>query len=206
MNAYNYILQNQNKNFSGGIADALAMAQMMKQQNQVGIGNTLLGGNLKDYEQPQMPNAGIPEQPSSIFDKDTLTVNYGDVSKQGGHRNWRNNNPGNIEYGDFAKRMGAIGTDGRFAIFPDMETGYNAQKSLLTSGSYRDLPLSGAISRYAPSSENDVNAYVGSLTNMTGISPSSTIGSLSDEQLNQLVRAMSQVEGMKQGQIINRGA
>jgi hypothetical protein len=45
-----------------------------------------------------------------------------------GPRNRRNNNPGNIEYGPFAKEHGAIGTDGRFAIFPDEETGFRAMK------------------------------------------------------------------------------
>lgn len=29
----------------------------------------------------------------------------------GGSRSWRNNNPGNLEYGKFAKQHGAIGTD-----------------------------------------------------------------------------------------------
>ncbi len=32
----------------------------------------------------------------------------------GGDRNWRNNNPGNIEAGGFADSQGAIGSDGRY--------------------------------------------------------------------------------------------
>ena len=44
----------------------------------------------------------------------------------GGDRNWRNNNPGNLEDGDFARRHGSIGSDGRFAIFPDYKTGKEA--------------------------------------------------------------------------------
>lgn len=46
-------------------------------------------------------------------------------------RNLRNNNPGNIEYGNFAKSQGATSSDGRFAVFPDMETGKQAQIALL---------------------------------------------------------------------------
>ncbi len=46
-------------------------------------------------------------------------------------RGFRNNNPGNIEYGDFAIRMGAVGTDGRFAVFPSPEHGLRASAELL---------------------------------------------------------------------------
>jgi hypothetical protein len=46
----------------------------------------------------------------------------------GGLRNWRNNNPGNIGYGDgkLVKKLGAIGKAGGFAVFPDYETGRKA--------------------------------------------------------------------------------
>jgi hypothetical protein len=46
-------------------------------------------------------------------------------------RSVRTNNPGAIEYGDFARSMGATGSDGRYAVFPDMETGYRAMERLL---------------------------------------------------------------------------
>ena len=158
------------------------------------------------YMQEQKEYTQTDNTMSPIFDKDTLSVNYGGEIKIGGHRNWRNNNPGNLEYGDFAKSKGAIGSDGRFAIFPDMDTGYNAQKALLQSGSYKDLSLQGAIGRYAPSSENDTGRYINSLVKYTGISPDITLSQLDDEQLNQLVRAMSMVEGMKSGETIKGGA
>ena len=48
----------------------------------------------------------------------------------GGSRAWRNNNPGNLEDGKFARDNGAIGSDGRFAIFPDATTGFNAMTGL----------------------------------------------------------------------------
>ena len=41
--------------------------------------------------------------------------------RSGGTRAWRNNNPGNIEGSNFANTHGAIGGDGRFAIFPSQE-------------------------------------------------------------------------------------
>jgi hypothetical protein len=84
----------------------------------------------------------------------------GQEMRTGGSRSWRNNNPGNINYGDFAKRMGAIGSDGRFAIFPTYETGRKAKEELIFNGkNYKNLPLSEAIARYAPPSENNTSNY-----------------------------------------------
>ena len=51
------------------------------------------------------------------------------------NRGQRNHNPGNIEYGQFAKDHGATGSDGRFAIFPDAATGYKALDALLATKS-----------------------------------------------------------------------
>ena len=45
-------------------------------------------------------------------------------------RGIRNNNPGNIEYGDWARRHGATGSDGRFAIFESPEQGIAAMVAL----------------------------------------------------------------------------
>ena len=81
----------------------------------------------------------------------------------GGSRAWRNNNPGNLEDGKFARNNGAIGTDGRFAIFPDTATGFNAMASLLATNSYQKLTIEGAINRYAPPNENNVENYLKSI-------------------------------------------
>lgn len=86
-----------------------------------------------------------------------------------GSRSYRNNNPGNIEYGDFAKAHGATGSDGRFAIFPDYQSGRNAQEKLLfESPGYKDLTLGQAINRWAPGSENNVPAYLAAMDKALG--------------------------------------
>ena len=64
------------------------------------------------------------------------SVTIGGQTRSGGDRNWRNNNPGNIEYGPFAMKYGATGSDGRFAIFPTEEQGRMAQDALLKSKNY----------------------------------------------------------------------
>lgn len=90
-------------------------------------------------------------------------------------RNLRNNNPGNIEYGSFAKEAGATGTDGRFAIFPDMETGKKAQIKLLKNYvSKGNNTISKIVRKWNPvsgeNSEKNVSSYEQAWANKMGIS------------------------------------
>ena len=71
------------------------------------------------------------------------------VGAGGGTRADRNNNPGNIEYGEFAKSQGATGSDGRFAIFPDREAGFKAAENLLGGKGYAGKTLGQIGARWA---------------------------------------------------------
>lgn len=125
----------------------------------------------------------------------------GSVVKQAGARNWRNNNPGNIEYGAFAQRMGAIGSDGRFAVFPDYETGRRAKAALIFEGrGYRDLSLTEAISRYAPPTENDTGAYQRSVLGAVG-GANRKMSEYSPAERDAILNAMQRVEGFKVGTV-----
>lgn len=91
-----------------------------------------------------------------------------------GSRPARNCNPGDIEYGKFALAHGAIGTDGRFAIFPDEATGFAAMRALL-KGAYLGLTVQQAIAKWAPSSENNDAAYVDHVCEWTGLTPETVL-------------------------------
>ena len=117
----------------------------------------------------------------------------------GGSRAWRNNNPGNLEYGKFARNHGAIGTDGRFAIFPDTATGFKAMASLLATNSYQKLTIEGAINRYAPPNENNVENYLKSIERQTGFLRSTPMNNLSKDNLLNLAKAMAKHEGNMSG-------
>jgi hypothetical protein len=72
------------------------------------------------------------------------------------------NNPGNLEYGDFAIANGTTGSDDRVAIFPSMEAGRAAQQELLRDSYVRkglDAPRH-IIAKQAPASENDQSAHL----------------------------------------------
>ncbi|MCD9228933.1 hypothetical protein ACPPTR_10495 [Ralstonia pseudosolanacearum] len=87
-----------------------------------------------------------------------------------GPRNLRNNNPGNIEYGAWAKAHGATGSDGRFAVFPDAATGSAAVDALLQSYGNRGLnTVSRVIGRWAPASENSTSGYAATVAKRLGV-------------------------------------
>lgn len=125
----------------------------------------------------------------------------GSVIKQEGARNWRNNNPGNMEYGDFAKKHGAIGGDGRFAIFPSYEAGRGAKEDLIFGGkNYKDLSLTDAISRYAPPSENNTANYQRSVLGAVG-GANKKMSEYSPDERSKIMDAMEKVEGYKAGKV-----
>lgn len=120
-----------------------------------------------------------------------------------GSRNWRNNNPGNLEAGPFARAMGAIGSDGRFAIFPTYAAGRAAKEALIfEGGNYKNLTLSQTISRYAPPSENDTAWYQRTvLSAVSGVDQ--PMNKYTPSQRDRILSAMERVEGFKPGTVSN---
>jgi hypothetical protein len=129
-----------------------------------------------------------------------VALSDGTVINRRGVRNWRNNNPGNIEYGKFARGAGAIGTDGRFAVFATLEAGRKAQEHLLFEvPRYANKTISAAIAQWAPPSENDTGAYTASVASAVGVDSSTKMGDLTKAQRQVFLAAMQKVEGFKQG-------
>lgn len=113
-----------------------------------------------------------------------------------GDRSVRNNNPGNLEFNSYTRGLGAIGTDGRFAVFPSREVGLAAQAGLLfNSKSYRDLTLAQAISRYAPAFENNTKAYASAVARAAGISLNTKMKDIPVDLRDDILGAMHAVEG-----------
>ncbi len=119
----------------------------------------------------------------------------GDAGSGAAPRSVRNNNPGNIEDGEFARsRPGYAGSDGRFAIFEAPEAGQSAAVALL--GSYIDRGYNNVgkiISRWAPKEDNnDTAAYVRTVAAKLGVKPAQPIGK---ERIPDLLAAITAVEG-----------
>lgn len=94
-------------------------------------------------------------------------------------RGMRNNNPGNLEDGAFARRQpGYAGSDGRFAMFEDSASGIRAQERLLTDHYFgRGInTVRGVIAKYAPASDgNDTTAYAAFIAKRADVSPTEPI-------------------------------
>lgn len=120
-----------------------------------------------------------PEQPTDNSTSDEFDANF---SKGKGTIAVTHNNPGNIKFGEFAKRFGAkpgkpAKDGGVFAVFPDAEVGLQAQRELLKSSGYIDLTVDQAMRRWSN------NGYGGEI--LPEIS-NKRISELSDEELRAL--------------------
>jgi hypothetical protein len=143
--------------------------------------------------------------PTTGSSPDGNYVQYGSSINVGGDRNWRNNNPGNIEAGSFADSHGAIGSDGRFAIFPDAQTGMQALQSLLSSDNYEGLTIEEAMERYAPPTENDTDAYTSFIADNVGVEASTPMSDLTAAQLASFAGAIETFEGGAPGTTYQAG-
>jgi uncharacterized protein RhaS with RHS repeats len=129
--------------------------------------------------------------------------------RSGGTRSWRNSNPGNIEAGSFSRGRGSIGAAGgasndRFAVFADEAGGQQGLVGLLQTRNYQSLTVAGAISRWAPSNENNTPAYQEAVEKATGLSGSRSMSSLSAAELQAVAAAIRQHEGWREGTVTNR--
>ncbi len=164
------------------------------------VGGLLGGGTANAATPPNSGSIGTPGQSSGSGGGSS--TDWGKIYHgTGGSRSWRNNNPGNIEYGPYARSKGAIGTDGRFAVFPTYEAGRAAQENLLfDSKGYRNLTLSQAINKWAPAGDNNnVPAYIAALVNGSGISPDTRMADIPPEMRGKILDAMQKHEGWHPG-------
>lgn len=112
-------------------------------------------------------------------------------------RGLRNNNPGNIEDGAFAKSQpGYKGSDGRFAIFDSAEAGQGAQAALLQSYGSRGInTISAAINRWAPKSDgNDSDAYADYVAKRLGVAAETPIDLTNPKNARAVATVMAEFE------------
>ena len=110
-------------------------------------------------------------------------------------RGYRNNNPGNIRISSspwLGKVPDAANTDGSFEQFTSPEYGIRAIYRILTSYYDRGInTVSGIISTWAPSTENNTGAYIAAVATQAGLDPNIM---LSQDQLALLVPGIIQHE------------
>lgn len=127
-------------------------------------------------------------------------------------RGMRNNNPGNIEDGDFARGLpGYQGSDGRFAIFDSPDAGANAQVALLGSYGKRGVnTVEQIINRWAPPSDNNPTGnYVSFVSRELGVDPRQPLNLSDPRTARAVASAISKFENGSGGgsaRVIAQGA
>lgn len=121
------------------------------------------------------------------------------------------NNPGNIQYGEFAKKYGGerdttgrgVGSHkGTFARFPTLEQGVEAQRALWSSKNYGNLPLEQALKRWAPDSGSNYSDKIISAAvsgKSTPVIAANAQTKVSGTQLNQGSRQLSNSQNAPSG-------
>lgn len=109
-------------------------------------------------------------------------------------RGIRNNNPGNIRWGDEWKGLvpAAKRTDKSFCQFTTPEYGIRAMVIILRNYQKKHgiNTVSGIINRWAPSNENDTQAYVDSVAQATGVAADQKIDTSDNRFMLKLLQAI----------------
>lgn len=110
-------------------------------------------------------------------------------------RGIRNNNPGNIEQGENWKGLAKEQTDERFCTFSSMEYGCRALLKLLYNyiTIHKCNTIELIISKYAPSNENNTEAYIKAVADRLKLGRKENIP-LTKDNLIELARAIAKHE------------
>jgi len=143
-------------------------------------------------------------QAMAAADGQTVAIVHSDgttEARRGGSAAWRNNNPGNIEAGPFARSMGAVGENGRWAIFPDEGTGRAAMEALLDRPDYSSLTIDKAIEKRTPPKEkgNNTEQTKQLVRQFSGLPGDAIVGRLTSEEKQRLYAAITRSEGWREG-------
>lgn len=169
-------------------------AQRALQSGDIGIGMSLLNlakqnkldAQVASYLSGQQPGTGGVASPATTS------------ADSGQPRGLRNNNPGNIEDGPFARSLpGYSGTDGRFARFDNLDNGVNAQSALLGKYGQQGInTVAGVVGKWAPAAENGAATgnYANFVARKLGVDPNDQINLGDPATRQRLAYAMGEFE------------
>ncbi|WP_313471202.1 hypothetical protein [Atlantibacter hermannii] len=119
-------------------------------------------------------------------------------------RGLRNNNPGNLNYVGQAGATKEGGPNGRFAVFETMQHGIAAlYKQLQLYFSRGKDTIREIINTYAPSSENNTEAYISAIVKKLGKGADEILNSSDTETMFNLMRGIIDHENGKSGKYIS---
>jgi hypothetical protein len=116
-------------------------------------------------------NTAQADTGSSSSDGGDNVQNDGSGSALADTRGFRNNNPGNLVYILLNPFNGQIGKDGAYAVYDTISNGVRALGKQLDNYVVRDnlTTVQDIITKWAPPSENDTQAYIVDVANRLGV-------------------------------------
>lgn len=145
--------------------------------------------------QIQAPDGSLVEFPEGTDENTIKSVMQREYSARG----FRNNNPGNLRAGKVAHPGQQSVDEHGFAVFSTPDAGMAAADSNLAAYGRRGInTLRGVVSRWAPPSENDTEAYIAHAADLAGVRPDQKLD-LSDPKIRRKVLpAIFQIETGKE--------
>ncbi len=175
---------------------------------------------IKNFHQRRFVSSYSQSSIQYTSPNNSLEITYTDdegnqITKVGGHKAWRTNNPGNLSFSSLeaAKETGAIGVydDGmghKYGIYSSEEKGMQALSNKLDEkrfSYYSDgqrRPIKNMIAEiYAPASDNNNPIAYANFIQSKGIDVTKTVDELSKKDKEKLMQAIYTMEGRKEGTI-----
>ena len=150
-----------------------------------------MSDQLPSFPLPIMAHPGPENGVTYVYQDGRMITLHGD-------RPYRSNNPGNLRFPgssglDRAKRDGAIGMDGSFAVFPNVATGETAIAAMIDRNGTKSL---GAfLHKYAPPGENNTAQYIAVVRTALKARETDLLSSLNPVQRSLLAQTIMIQEG-----------
>lgn len=129
------------------------------------------------------------------------------IKRTGGSLSWRLHNPGRLSHGKFTRSMGAIGDDGKYAVFLTEAEGRKANKVMLFEDQrmgFSNLTILQAVEKYAPETIGGKPLqYAMVLAKAAGTKTSTLMRELNEDQKEKVLDAIQVMESYTKGYIWN---
>lgn len=124
--------------------------------------------------------------------------------RTGGTKAWRFYNPGMLVHGEFTKKQGALGSDGKLAIFASYTAGRKALEMLLfeSNQNYKEMSVTDAIKKFAPTKDGFKPAtYAKAVAQAAGVSLNTKLKDFTESQRTKFIDEIEKIEEYGQGKV-----